>query len=142
MKKSASILALAILGMSSAQADDTVAQVVQPCLAPVVADQDTVKSYMEMQRKAYQQFLAYQRELAANTPEFLKIPSIPRVPTLNEHFPKDAFAMVPQMPMPFQLPADANMEQTVAERQKQLEEKRETVQARLAQRQESLDSTR
>ena len=148
MKNAASLLAAALLGVSAVQADETTTQVVYPYMAPVTyapaaIDPETVKAYMEYQQKAYeyftrayQHYLAYQQQAAANAPDYLKITAIPPIPSLHQHFPQNTFAMAPQ-PVPFA----PNLDQTFSQREEQLNAELETAQARLTERQESLQES-
>ena len=146
MTKSASLFAAAILGISTAQAEEatTTAQVVHPyfapvTIAPVTVDEETLKAYMEYQKKAYEHFLQYQQLVAANTPDYLRIPAVPPVPTLHQHFPHHPFAMAPHMPEAFERgPYTGNIGQAFAERQEQLDANLEKAQARLTERQETI----
>ncbi len=96
MKKT--LLAVAVLGASVAAsaAETTTVTFPQampfgyaPVMAPAV-DQETMKAWVEMNQKAYESFVAYQkqameaqRQARENTPEFLRIPAIPEVPSFD-----------------------------------------------------------
>jgi len=85
------LLAVAILGASvGAQAEGT-AEPVPPYaapfayapVAPVTVNEDLVKAYIDYQRKAYAHFVEQQKLARENTPEFLRIPAIPAVPSFG-----------------------------------------------------------
>ena len=92
------LLAAAVLGAAvAAHAEETTTVAFPyatpfayaPVTAPVI-DQETMKAWVEMNQKAHESFLAYQkhameaqRQARANTPEFLRIPAIPEVPRFD-----------------------------------------------------------
>ncbi len=92
MKKT--LLAAAVLGATVVAHADETTTVVFPYATPSayapVMDQETMKTWMELNRKAHEAFLAYQkqameaqRQARENTPEFLRIPALPEVPRFD-----------------------------------------------------------
>ncbi len=96
MKKT--LLAVAVLGASVAANAAETTTVTFPHVAPfghapVIApavDQESMKAWVEMNQKAYESFVAYQkqameaqRQARENTPEFLRIPAVPQVPSFD-----------------------------------------------------------
>lgn len=166
MTKTASLLAVAallgsaaaLLGSAAALAEETT-PVAQPAYAPfayapVALDQEQLKAYVEAQQKAYAQFLAYQQQVDANTPAFLRIPPIPQRPEFNTGPIQDIAAENQQMfeqlqrehaereqalRQSFSNPIP-NIEQAFAERENTLNAALDGIQARLTERQKSLDA--
>jgi hypothetical protein len=160
MKTTATLLAAAILGASAVQAAEATptTQVVYPyfapvAVAPVTVDADTLKAFIEYQQKSYQYYLQVQQQIAAQTPEYLRIPAIPQVPAFDQREFQAPFAMDPtlqqemdrqraefeaQMQRAAAGPYDIN--QAIAERQKQIDDNLQDAQNRLTERQKTLDS--
>ena len=162
------LLAAAVLGAAVAAHAEQTTQVVYPQvvypyampyayapIAPVQLDENTVKAITEHQRKVYEQHLAYQRNVHASTPAFLRIPAVPQVPAFNSTLMRDvaaeseelrtkaeadsarrAEALQQSMTMP---PAD--IDQAFAERQMELDAALAGIQQHLDERQKALDFT-
>ena len=143
------LLAAAVLGASAAAHAGETTTVTFPyatpfAYAPVTApvvDQETVKAWVEMNQKAHESFLAYQKQVLVaqrqareNTPEFLRIPAIPELPAfdmarfqamtaesdrMREQFQKD---MQPQSLTQSTANPALDIEQALSERQKALDE--------------------
>lgn len=159
MTKTASLLTVAaLLGSAAALAAETT-PVAQPAYAPVAyapvaLDQDQLKAYVEAQQQAYAQFVAYQQQRHANTPAFLRIPAIPELPAFNTGPMQDIAAEGQQMfeqarrehaereqamRQSFSNPTP-DIEQAFAEREKTLNAALDSIQARLSERQDSLNN--
>jgi len=122
-------------------------------VAPVTLDADTLKALIEYQQKAYQYYLQVQQQIAAQTPEYLRIPAIPQVPAFDQHAFQAPFAMNPTLQQEMdrqraefeaQMQRAAagpyNINQAIAERQKQIDDNLQDAQNRLTERQKTLDS--
>jgi hypothetical protein len=162
MRTAAALLAAAILGASAVQAEEatTTTQVVNPyfapvAVAPVTLDADTLKALIEYQQKAYQYYLQVQQQIAASTPDYLRIPPIPQLPAFDQRAFLGPFAMDPAMQQAMDRqraevaaqmqraaagPYTVNIDQTFAERKKQIDDNLQSAQERLTDRQKTLDS--
>ncbi len=162
------LLAAAVLGAAVAAHAEQATQVVYPYampyammpyaygpIAPLQVDENVVKAIAEYQQKVYEQQLAYQRAVQANTPAFLRIPAVPQVPAFNSTLMQDTAAESEQlrakaeadsarraedlqqsMTMPV-----ADIDQAFAEREQELDAALAGIQQRLDERQKTLDVT-
>ena len=162
------LLAAAVLGATVAAHAEQAEQVVYPQvvypyampyayapIAPLQVDANTLKAVAECRQKVHEQQLAYQRNIRASTPAFLRIPAVPQVPTFNSTLMQNvaaeseglrtkaeadsarrADALQQSMTMP---PAD--IDQTFAERKMELDAALAGIQQRLDERQKALDVT-
>ncbi len=155
------VLAAALLGASVGVQAEQTTQIVYPYgvplgYAPVVpvqleVNEELVKAYVEYQRKAYQHFLAYQQQVRENTPTILHIPAVPQVPAFNaarmqefatrdEQLREQIRAESSDIFQPELMTPGADIEQSIAEREQQLEAALAAAQKRLDERQKELDA--
>ena len=157
MKKT--LFAVAVLGVSvAANAAETTTVTVPnitpfgyaPVVVPAV-DQESMKAWMEMNQKAHESFLAYQkqameaqRQARENMPEYLRIPAIPEVPSFDTAQFQAMTAEADRMRAEFQKEMESQMqgfqpsmsnptvdiERVLSERQKALDEAVAEVQKR------------
>ena len=159
MTKTASLIAVvALLGSAATLAEETT-PVAQPvygpfAYAPVALDQDQLKTYLEAQKQAYAHFVAYHQHVQANTPAFLRIPPIPRIPEFSTGPMQDIAAESQQMRETLQREQGEreqamrqsfsnptlDIEQAFAEREKTLNAALDSIQARLSERQDVLNA--
>lgn len=163
------LLAAAVLGATFAAHAEQATQVVYPYampyatpyampyaygpIAPLQVDENVVKAIAEYQQKVYEQQLAYQRHVQANTPAFLRIPAVPQVPAFNSTLMQEVAAESAQLRAEAEadsarraedlqrtMPA-ADIDQTFADREQELDAALAGVQQRLDERQKALDVT-
>ncbi len=162
------LIAAAVLGATVAAHAEQTTQIAYPYampfvytpvayapVAPLQVDEAQAKAYVEYQQKAHEQYLAYQRQVQASTPEFLRIPAVPALPALNVQTMRDVAAESEQM----RAAAEADnarraaaltqsmtaplgdLDKTIAEREKELDAALAGMQQRLDERQKVLDVT-
>ncbi len=161
------LLAAAVLGATFAAHAEQAIQVVYPYatpyampyaygpIAPLQVDENVVKAIAEYQQKVYEQQLAYQRHVQANTPAFLRIPAVPQVPAFNSTLMQEVAAESAQLRAEAEadsarraedlrqsmtMPA-ADIDQTFADREQELDVALAGIQQRLDERQKALDVT-
>ena len=165
------LFALAALGAAFAAHAEQATQVVYPYampyatpytlpyaygpIAPLQVDENVVKAMAEYQQKVYEQQLAYQRLIQANTPAILRIPAVPQMPAFNSTLMQDVVAESEQLraeaeadsarraedlQQSMTLPA-ADIDQAFADREQELDAALAGIQQRLDERQETLDVT-
>ena len=155
------MLAAALLGASVGVQAEQTTQVGYPYgvpfayvpVAPVQLEvnEEVLKAYVEYQQKAYQHFLAYQQQVRENTPSILRIPAVPQVPAFDvarmqefaardERMREQIQAESGNVFQPNLMTPGADIEQTIADREQQLEAALAAAQKRLDERQKELDS--
>ncbi len=160
------LLAAAVLGAAVAAHAEQTTQVVYPQvvypytlpyaygpIAPLQVDENVVKAIAEYQQKVYEQQLAYQRHVQANTPAFLRIPAVPQVPAFNSTLMQDVAAESEQLraeaeadsarraedlQQSLTMPV-ADLDQAFADREQELDAALAGIQQRLDERQKTLD---